>query len=144
MTAATPPKFGPKHPPDSAPDPLIQEALRQHAPDGELPCAVAFQIAARLGVAPAAVGRALDLMEVRLAKCQLGLFGYSPQKRIVKPQPPETPELAAAIQAALENGRLPCRGAWALAERFKLRKMAVSGACEALGFKIKPCQLGAF
>jgi hypothetical protein len=58
--------------------------------------------------------------------------------------PPETPALAEAIEAALEQGRLPCRAAWALAERFKLRKMAVSGACEALGIKIKPCQLGAF
>jgi hypothetical protein len=144
MTAAPPSKFGPKHPPNAAPDPLIQEAVRRHAPTGELPCAVAFQISAALGVAPAAVGQTLDLMGVRLVKCQLGLFGYSPQKRIVKPRPPETPELAAAIQAALEKGRLPCRAAWALAERLKLRKMAVSGACEALGIKIKPCQLGAF
>jgi hypothetical protein len=144
MTAAPPPKFGPKHPPGLTPEPAIQEAVRRHADAGELPCAVAFQIAADLKVSPAAVGRTLDLMEVRLVKCQLGLFGYSPQKRIVKPQPPETPELAAAIRAALEKGRLPCRAAWALAERFKLGKMAVSGACEALGIKIKPCQLGAF
>ncbi len=144
MTSAPPPKFGRKHPPDSAPDPVIREAIRQQAPQGELPCAVAFQIAASLKVTPAAVGQALDLMAYRLVKCQLGLFGYSPQKRIVKPQPPDTPEVAAAIQAALEKGRLPCRAAWAIAKRFGLRKMAVSGACEALGVKIKPCQLGAF
>ena len=144
MTAAPPSKFGPKHPPNSTPDPLIQEAIRQQAPAGELPCAVAFQIAANLKVSPAAVGRTLDLMEVRLVKCQLGLFGYSPRKRIVAPRPPETPELAAAIRAALEKGRLPCRAAGTLAERFKLGKMAVSGACEALEIKIKPCQLGAF
>jgi hypothetical protein len=123
---------------------LIQEAIRQHAPQNELPCAVAFQIAADLKVTPAAVGQTLDLMGCRLVKCQLGLFGYSPQKRIVKPQPPDAPEVAAAIQAALENERLPCRAAWEIAERFKLRKMVVSGACEALGIKIKPCQLGAF
>jgi hypothetical protein len=144
MTSAPPPKFGRKHLPNSAPDPLIQEAIRQQAPQGELPCAVAFQIAARLKVTPAAVGQTLDLMEVRLVKCQLGLFGYSPQKRIVKPQPPDAPAVAAAIQAALEKGRLPCRAAWEIAARFNLRKMTVSGACEALGIKIKPCQLGAF
>jgi hypothetical protein len=144
MTSAPPPKFDHKHLPGSAPDPLIQEAIRQHASQDELPCAVAFQIAADLKVTPAAVGQTLDLMGCRLVKCQLGLFGYSPKKRIVKPQPPDAPEVAAAIQAALENERLPCRAAWEIAERFKLRKMAVSGACEALGIKIKPCQLGAF
>ena len=56
----------------------------------------------------------------------------------------EPPEVAAAIRDALENDRLPCRAAWEIAERFGLRKMAVSGACEALGIKIKPCQMGAF
>jgi hypothetical protein len=144
MASAIPPKFAHKHTPDTTPDPLIQKAIRQHAPKGELPCAVAFQIAADLKAAPAVVGKTLDLMEFRLVKCQLGLFGYSARKRIVKPQPPDAPEVVVAIQAALENERLPCRAAWEIAKRFGLRKMAVSGACEALGIKIKPCQLGAF
>lgn len=144
MNSAIPPKFAKKHSPDTAPEPLIQEEIRRHAPGGELPCAVAFKIAADLKVAPAEVGKTLDLMEFRLVKCQLGLFGYSPRKRIVKPRPAEPPEVAAAIRDALENDRLPCRAAWEIAERFGLRKMAVSGACEALGIKIKPCQMGAF
>jgi len=31
------------------------------------------------------VGGTIDLLEIHLNKCQLGLFGYSPKKMIVKP-----------------------------------------------------------
>ena len=112
--------------------------------NGELACAVAFSVAEELGKTPQQVGKAADLLGFRLVKCQLGLFGYAPEKKIVKPKRPEDPELAAAIREAAAQGRLSCRETWRIAARFGLRKMAVSSACEALGQKIKPCQLGAF
>ncbi len=52
--------------------------------------------------------------------------------------------LEGAIRAALQEGRLPCRSAWEIAERLRVPKMDVSSACEALGLKVRPCQLGAF
>ena len=137
-------KFAAKHAADARPEPEIAAALKARVKDGKLACAVAFAIAEELGKPPARVGEAADLLGFHLVKCQLGLFGYVPEKKIVKPKRPEDPALAAAIREAAAEGRLSCRTTWQIAARFGLRKMAVSGACEALGLKIKPCQLGAF
>ena len=137
-------KFSEKHGPGATPDPAIGETVRERATDGALPCAVAFDIAADRNAAPHVVGRAVDLMEYRLIKCQLGLFGYGEKRKIVSPitDPPEA--LRSAIEAAAKEGRLPCRKAWEIAERFDVPKLRVGGACEGLGVKIKTCQLGAF
>jgi hypothetical protein len=122
----------------------IAAEIRRRVADGTLPCAVAFDIAQALGVTPAAVGKTADEIYVRLAKCQLGLFGYAPQKKIVRPRMPDQPAVRPAIQADLQDGRISCRSAWDIARRLGVAKMTVSNACEAMGVKIKPCQLGAF
>jgi hypothetical protein len=126
------------------PDAEIQSKIVQRAKEGELPCAVVFDAAKQIGITPEAVGQYADRAKLRLVKCQLGLFGYQPEKRLVTPVDVVAPELETAIRKALVNDRLPCKSAWMLAEKFEIRKMAVSGACETLGIKIKPCQIGAF
>jgi hypothetical protein len=136
--------YGKKHGPDAVVDPVLNDTLLKRAAQAELPCAVAFEVAKELGVSPDAVGRAADLLELRLVKCQLGLFGYRPEKSIVKPAASVSPELERAILAGLVNNRLPCKTAWDIANEFGIRKMKVSAACDAMGIKIKPCQLGAF
>lgn len=133
-----------KHGPDAVADPVIREALLKRAVDGKLPCAVAFDVVKRLGVTSAAVGRTADLMELRLVKCQLGLFGHARPKGLVKPAASVTPVLEKAIRRALVNDWLPCDIAWKIAETFRIHKMEVGAACDALGIKIRPCQLGAF
>jgi hypothetical protein len=122
-------------------DPALRDQLTGKT---ALPCAAAFEIAARTGRSPAEVGAAADRMNVRLTTCQLGLFGYAPAKKIVSPAAAVAPELENAIRAKIAEGRLACRDAWALAQAFRMEKLALSAACEALGVKIKPCQLGAF
>jgi hypothetical protein len=125
-------------------DPAIRESLERHAPQGELACAVAFRLVAELQKPPSAIGEAADVLGIRLVKCQLGLFGYTPEKKIVRTASAVDSGLQEAIGRRLENGRLPCVAAWDLADAFKMSRMEVSAACEALGVKIKPCQLGAF
>lgn len=125
-------------------DARIREMMSKRCPDAELPCAVAFALAGELGVSPEVIGRYADEMEIRLVKCQLGLFGYSPEKKIVRPRESVSDELRRTITESLDTGLLPCREAFAISERMGLRKMDVSGACETLEIKIKPCQLGAF
>jgi hypothetical protein len=125
-------------------DPAIRESLARSVEKGELACAVAFRMADELQKPPSAIGEAADLLGIRLVKCQLGLFGYTPEKKIVKAATVIEPGLEDAIRRGLEDGRLPCRTAWSLATAFKLSRMGVSAACEALGIKIGPCQLGAF
>ncbi|MBN1844023.1 MAG: hypothetical protein JW883_17315 [Deltaproteobacteria bacterium] len=133
-----------KHGPDAVVDELIRDTLLKRAVDGRLPCAVAFDVAKRLEVTPEAIGRAADLMELRLLKCQLGLFGYHHKKSIVRPSALVSAALEEAIRNALLNERLPCKKAWEIAKTFGVHKMKVSAACDVLEIKISPCQLGAF
>lgn len=123
--------------------PALQKALNRRAPEGRLPCALAFEAAAELKRPPAEIGRAMDRLGLRIVKCQLGLFGYAPEKKIVRPAA-AGPELEAAIHARLDAGTLACREAWEIARALGVPKMGVSAACETLKIKIKPCQLGAF
>lgn len=136
--------FSKKHGDNAKPHPEIQKEIENRAGKGLLACAVAFDIAAKLGVEAAEVGKTVDLIDMRLVKCQLGLFGYQPEKKIVKPLETDDAALVEAIKAGLSAERLPCRTAWEIGDRFGVRKMTISAICEAEGIKIKPCQLGAF
>jgi hypothetical protein len=125
-------------------DKEIAEAIQEQAREGMLSCAAAFRIAKDLGVTPLAVGRAADALDVRLERCQLGLFGYGEPKSVVKPAEEVSPELEQAIREGLILGRLPCPVAWAIAVRFGMPKMHVANAVEKLEMRIWQCQLGAF
>jgi hypothetical protein len=124
-------------------DSLKQEVL-QAAKENNVACPAAEEIAGRKAVALGEVGIALDLLNINIIECQLGLFGYSPQKKIVQPAKEIASDLKQVINDALSDGRLPCAAAWAIAKQLNLPRMKVSAACETLQIKIKPCQLGAF
>ena len=133
-----------KHSPDRKADPAVAEAVNQRVKEGEIACASAFDIVNELGVTPDEVGLAVDLAEIRLVKCQLGLYGYQPGRSTLTPVDSVAPDLEAAIRGVLNEGRLPCKASWEIAERFGIAKMDVSSACEALKIKLSSCQLGAF
>jgi hypothetical protein len=133
-----------KHPDGTRFDPEIADALAGKVADGEVTCCTAHKVAQEFDVAPSEVGKAADLMEYRIIECQMGLFGYSPEKRIVKPAAEISEELHERILAATVEERIPCAEGWRIAQELGLAKLAVSSACEKLGLKIKPCQLGAF
>ena len=144
MTHADKGHFARKHPPDREVNPEIVNAAKSHVSEGTISCAVAFNISSELNVSPEEVGFTLDFLEIPIVKCQLGLHGYGPKRRIVEPAEKVSGELESMIREKLINGRLPCASAWEIAERFGLRRMEVSSACEALKIKISSCQLGAF
>jgi hypothetical protein len=125
-------------------DERIATAIRERVSEGTLCCVDAFHIAEELAVMPLDVGEAADALEVRLAHCQLGLFGYGDPKRIVQPAEQVTPDLEQAIRGGLVEGRLPCAEAWTIAARFGLSKLEVANATEKLEIRIGQCQLGAF
>lgn len=124
--------------------PGLEDAIKKKSKEGALSCALCFVIADELNIEPREVGYALDLMEVPIAKCQLGLFGNSPIGKIVQKAESISEDLEKAIREMLENGRLPCHCSWQLARRFAMPKIKISSACEAMGIKISMCQLGAF
>ena len=133
-----------KHPTDTKLDPKIAEAIKQKTEDGRITCAAAHEIAHERAVSPGDVGVAMDLLETRITKCQLGLFGYSPQKKVVRPAENVTSELEETIKNSLEDNRISCLSCWEIAERFGIAKIDVSAACEALQVRVSSCQLGAF
>ena len=134
--------YAAKHQDRSLPEELRQK-IAAVASKGRISCAQAHRLASENRLTPAEIGRAIDLLEIRLTGCQLGLFDISRERDEIAPQPPDQ-ELEQALREALVEGRLPCAAAWALAERFKLNKREITAVCEYLKIKIKPCQLGAF
>lgn len=126
-------------------NPTIAGAIRKCSAEGNVPCTEAFRIAEEMNIQPSEVGRALDLLEIRIIKCQLGLFGHEKGERlIVEPAETVPQDLEETIRASLVNGRLPCAIAWEIAKRFNVPKMGITSACERLNLHISQCQLGAF
>ncbi len=136
--------FSTKHGSDEKPDTSIKNEILKRTQNEKIPCAVAFEIAKALQISPEKVGKTADLINFKLTKCQLGLFGYQPQKKIVKPQDSINVDVKNAVFDALVQERLSCKQAWDIASRLQVSKMTVSGACETMGVKIKNCQIGAF
>jgi len=123
---------------------LLDKEIYQRVTDNELSCVAAFEIAGKLNIPESDIGAAADRLSLKLVNCQLGLFGYKPDKKIVKAGETVSAELKAAISNSLQDGRLSCVKAWAIAAQLNIQRISVSCACETLGIKIKECQLGAF
>jgi hypothetical protein len=133
-----------KHPKSAVLAESVAAALKKEIKDGRISCAAAHGVAEKLALSPADIGMALDLMEVRLMRCQLGLFGYTPEKRIVKKADEWDATLEKEIRQALQDDRLSCADAWSIARRKGISRLEVANVCEALAVKVRPCQLGAF
>lgn len=123
----------------------LDTVLSGRSKDGHMTCQEAFAVARKTGCTPAVVGEALDTHRIRIRKCQLGLFGYEPDKKCIQP----AGEIIESLQKAIENavnakGHLECRSAWKIADTLSIPRMSVAEACEALHVKICSCQLGAF
>jgi hypothetical protein len=136
--------YAAKHPPGRSTNQKIVNALTSAVSDNTIPCAVAFKVATELNESTEEVGFTIDSLEYTITKCQLGLFGYGPEKRKIKPADSVSSALEEAIKKALINDRLPCAAAWDIAKRLGLAKRSITSACETLGIKISLCQLGAF
>lgn len=144
MSAKKKSPYSEKHGPDSRPDPRIEQEIRQRCEKEAISCLRAFEIAERLNVGALEVGRTADLMNIRVVKCQLGLFGYTPENKIVRAEKTSNQALLDAIEESSENNRLTCEQAWKIARQLNIGKRKVSNVSQAAGIKIKNCQLGAF
>lgn len=144
MTRKDKGRYGAKHPVSREPDSKLMKEIQNRAAKGGIPCAVAFVASDELRVPPGEIGFIMDHLEIPITECQLGLFGFSPVKRIVRKTETVSKELEDAIREELVDGRLSCEASWEIAKRFKMARIRVSSACEALGIKLSSCQLGAF
>lgn len=136
--------YAKKHLPELKLNPEIAEAVKQGSSNGKISCAAAFKAANKLKVTPGEVGLTIDLLEIPIIKCQLGLFGYDPPDKGAIAAETVSPALEAAIREALVKEKLPCASAWEIAVKFKTAKREIASACETLKIKISSCQLGTF
>lgn len=136
--------YSQKHDPNFRPDPIIEEEMKKRNAGREIPCAFAFEIAEGLGVDPEEVGRTADMLDIPLVKCQLGLFGYKPENKIIRAEDTPNRELKNAVIGSSHNHRLSCEKAWQIADQLNISKLKVGNMCQANGIKIKGCRLGAF
>lgn len=144
MTHSDAGHYAGKHPAGTVAKPEAIRMIRDAATDGTITCAAAHAIAASLGSTPAQVGTAIDLCEVRLIRCQLGLFGHEPESSVIKPADRVSEALGRALQEAAPGDRIACAALWSIAAGQGITRMDAAAACERLGIKIRPCQLGAF
>ena len=137
-------KFFEKHPAGTkVPEDLKQEIFQQ-ATDNNIACKAAEKIAQTENTPMSEIGVAIDMLNINIVQCQLGLFGYDGKKKLVQAAESILPELEKSITAALVNERLSCIAAWKIADKFQIKRADVCAACEKLKIKVKPCQLGAF
>ncbi len=126
----------------------IKTKVESSLVDGQLPCTVAHVIAYEHNVKPLQVGQAANEMEVAISLCQLGCFGYGPKaegkSKILRPTAREDEKLMERLRSTAVERSIPCLKLWQIAAEFGLERLAVGNAAEALGLKIRPCQLGCF
>jgi len=78
--------FAKKHSPDRKVNPLYRRRLSGKGPEeGRLSCAVAFEIVKELDTSPEETGFTLDSLEIKIIKCQMGIFGYGYDKAQLMP-----------------------------------------------------------
>ncbi len=140
-------KYALKHPPGTRPNEQIAKAIREKSPGGTLACGMAEKISEELKVDIAEVGITADLLEIRIKKCQLGLFGWGEKPnhgKDIHAADSVSIEIKSALEEVGEKGGVTCAAVWAIADRLGTERKAVSTACDTLRLKIRACQLGAF
>jgi hypothetical protein len=126
----------------------LLEAMRDHLEDGQLPCAQAHRIAQQFDLDPLQVGQAANEADIRINRCQLGLFGYGPKSlgkhKIVNPMDDVPEGLAARLRAAGDGQGITCAAIWQIADELGYLRLEASSAVETMGLRVSHCQLGCF
>jgi len=122
----------------------IAAKIRALSEDNCIKCAMAHRAGKELNISPSEIGVQTDLLEYRIADCQLGFFGYSDGQKRIDPDIEIRPDLNEHLDKANKDGRISCLECWDIAKKLKVKKLDVGSACEKKDIRIKPCQLGAF
>jgi hypothetical protein len=140
-------KYALKHPPGTKLNEQIAKAIREKSPGRELACGMGERISKELKVDISEVGITADLLEMKIKKCQLGLFGWGKKPshgKDIHAANSVSVELKNALEEVAEKGGVTCAALWMIADRLGIERKVVSATCDTLGLKIRKCQLGAF
>ncbi len=140
-------RYSGKQAPGTQLDANLADTIRARCPDDMLACGTAERISKDVRTEMSEVGVAADLLEMKIGRCQLGLFGWGSKpnhgKDIVAAES-VTADMRNALVETAHNGKVTCEALWRIADQLGVGRKEVSAACDALGFKIGACQLGAF
>lgn len=129
-------------------DEQILHAMQERLEDGKLPCNQAHAIAHVLKVDPLTAGQAANEADIRISRCQLGLFGYGPKAegkhKIVHPMDDVPERLAARLRAQAEGEGITCTAIWQVSDGLGYPRLEAGSAVEAMGLRVSRCQLGCF
>lgn len=121
----------------------LEKELKASLTDNHLPCAVAFQIAGKVGVDRRQVGDTANKLRVRIIDCQLGCFKF--EKAVHDLDSIQlSPELADKVRASLINDDLTCALTFEIAKDSKVAPRKVADTANKLKIKLHDCQLGCF
>ena len=140
-------KYAAKHTPGTNPDEKLAAAVKTKVVNNGITCGATEAIAKDLGLAMAAVGQTADLLELKIHKCQLGLFGWGAEQKHGKDiRAVETvaEDLKDVLSTTAREGVVTCAELWGIASRLGIERKKASSACETLNLKIRGCQLGTF
>jgi hypothetical protein len=124
-------------------------AAAKYARDNQIACADAHTLAAALGLTPQQFGAAVtNGTALRFYRCQLGLFGYGPKaeglSKIVLAARHVPAEIRGEIDSVAHDGSVSCADVWAIAEKYFYPRLGLANIVEAMGLRVRPCQLGCF
>ena len=140
-------KYSTKHRSGTIINEQVARMVREKSPGGEIACVTCEKISKELEIEISEVGITVDLLEIKIKKCQLGLFGYGKKPnhgKEIQAADSVSDEMKCAIEEAAENGKVTCAALWRIADRLGTKRKEVSAACETLKLKIRDCQLGTF
>jgi len=140
-------KYVAKHPPGTTLNEHIAKAIQERLSGGALACAAGEKISKDLKDEISEVGITADLLEIKIKKCQIGLFGWDEKPnhgKDIRAADSVPAEMKTAIEQSAEKGVVTCAALWAIAHQLGVKRKSVSAACDTLKLKIRSCQLGAF
>lgn len=122
----------------------LESAVKASLKDGYLSCPTAWRIAKEANVPKIAVGKITDRLGIRITNCQLGCFSIEKTQYDKSSHKNIDDEVVTMIKALKESDQLTCAKVFDLARQYKLKPMVIADEINAMGFKIRSCQLGCF
>ena len=122
----------------------LESEIKSALKEGYLPCPAGWKIADNMGIPRIAVGAVMDKLGIRISNCQLGFF------RVDKTAGPDRaaedlhPRIVVSLKEMDEAHKLTCAAVFELAPTLKETPALISKTANALGIKIRNCQLGCF
>jgi hypothetical protein len=122
----------------------LESIVKASLKGGYLTCPVAWGIARKSNVPKIVVGEITDRLGIRITNCQLGCFKIEKTPYDNSSYSNIDGEICNILKELHETDQLTCTKAFELARQFNLKPMVIADEVNAMGLKIRGCQLGCF